>query len=121
MRQLPDHGCRSSSVSSQKFPEKYGVDEQIFDVPAKLGQRGRRTVDVTPIPWTYETCKDLEACCRCRNLATLGCGPDHLSQMTRCPDVSSNNAIITAMGSSLRCQGGTWRARLRVETARCYS
>lgn len=58
--------------------------------------------------------QDLEACSHCRNLAALGCGPDHLSRLTRCPDVSSNNAIITAMGSSLRCQGGTWRARLRV-------
>lgn len=43
MRQLPDHGCSRSSVSSQKFPEKYGVDEQIFDVPAKLG--GMREAD----------------------------------------------------------------------------
>lgn len=47
MRELPDHGRSRSSVSLQKFPEKYGVVEQIFDVPAKLGHEGgRRTVDV---------------------------------------------------------------------------
>lgn len=31
------------SSLSQKFPEKYGVVEQIFDVPAKLG--GMREAD----------------------------------------------------------------------------
>lgn len=40
MRQLPDYGCSRPSVSLQKFPEKYGVVEQIFGVPAKLGHEG---------------------------------------------------------------------------------
>lgn len=40
MRRLPVYGCSRPSVSLQKFAEKYGAAEQIFDVPAKLGHKG---------------------------------------------------------------------------------
>lgn len=33
--------CSRSSGSAQKFPEKYGVDEQIFDVPCQAEDEGR--------------------------------------------------------------------------------